>query len=46
MKLDIEDLDDIVEEINNKPRKVLEYCKPVELMEKEMLKYQGVRLAM
>lgn len=41
-----EDLDDIIEEINNKPRKVLEYFKPSELMEKEMLKCQSVRLAM
>jgi len=39
-----EDLDDIVEEINNKPRKILGYSKPVELMEEEMLKCQSVRI--
>ena len=39
-----EDLDDIVDEINNKPRKVLGYSKPVELMEEEMLNCQSVRI--
>ena len=41
-----EDLDDIVEEINNKPRKVLGYSKPVELMTEEVLKCQSVRVEM
>jgi len=39
-----EDLDDIIWEINNKPRKILGYSKPVELMEEEMLKCQSVRI--
>ena len=39
-----EDLDDIIQEINNKPRKILGYSKPVELMEEEMLKCQSVRI--
>jgi len=38
------DLDDIVEEINGKPRKVLKYSKPAEMMAEEMLKYQSVRI--
>lgn len=39
-----EELTEMVEEINDRPRKVLDYDKPAEVMAREMLKYQSVRI--
>lgn len=40
------ELDDIVEEINNRPRKRLDYATPNEVFSKQLKKLRGVRIRM